>query len=148
MDRLYNNEAFVGCVILNVLKFGAIDMARIAIVLPLLVNDKIRNMLSKHTDAAVFDKVQHCYSDITLNRVYKEMLPIEINSLVMLSQADLILVRKDIIALTDSGLVALKNMKNAGSNRLKKLFIALSGIMSLLDGVSTEQLYKTLNIQL
>lgn len=148
MDRLYNNEAFVGCVILNVLKFGTIDVARIAIVLPLLVNDKIRNMLSKHTDATVYDKVLHCYSDITLNRIYKEMLPIEINSLVMLSQADLILIRKDCIALTDSGLVALKNMKSAGSNRLKKLFVALSGIMSLLDGISTDQLYKTLNIQL
>lgn len=99
MDRLYNNEAIVGSVILLLLNTGDMNMARLGIVVPMLINDKIRNRLAKHKDNTIAENIKHCYADLTFNRIYQEMLVIEINSLVMLSQADLLLVTKDKISL-------------------------------------------------
>lgn len=148
MDRIYNNEAFVGYVILLLLKVSDMDMARLAIVVPLLVNDKIRNRLSKHKENPFLENVQHCYASLTLNRIYREMLVIEINSLVMLSQADLIFIKKSKISLTEKGSEVLKNIRQVNSNRLKGILIAQNSILYRVDEMSTEQLYKALNIQL
>ena len=74
MDRLYNNEAIVGSVILLLLNDYDMDMARLSIVVPMLINDKIRNRLSKHKDNPIMDDIKHCYADLTLNRIYQEML--------------------------------------------------------------------------
>lgn len=104
MDRLYNNEAIVGSVILLLLNSGDMEMARLSIVLPMILNDRLRNRLSKHKDDnTVAEDIKLCYADLTLNRIYQELLIIEINSLVMLSQADLLLVTKYRISLTDNG---------------------------------------------
>ena len=50
MDRLYNNEAIVGCVILLLLNSCDMEMARLSIVVPMIINDKLRNRLSRYTD--------------------------------------------------------------------------------------------------
>lgn len=148
MDRIYNNEAFVGYVILLLLKVSDMDMARLAIVVPLLVNDKIRNRLSKHKENPFLENVLHCYASLTLNRIYREMLVIEINSLVMLSQADLIFIKKSKISLTEKGSEMLKDIRQVNSNRLKGILIAQNSILYRVNEMSTEQLYKALNIQL
>lgn len=148
MDRLYNNEALVGYVILSLLKEGDMDMARLAIVVPLLVNDKIKNRLSKHKDGSLSENVRYCYASLTLNRIYRELLIIEINSLVMLSQADLVLIKKNKISLTEKGGEVLKDIRQVKSNRLKGILIAKSSIQNRVNEMSTEQLYKALNIQL
>lgn len=85
----------MGCVILLLLNSGDMEMARLSIVVPMIINDKLRNRLSRYTDNTIVENVKHCYADLTLNRIYQELLIIEINSLVMLSQADLLLVTKD-----------------------------------------------------
>ncbi len=148
MDRLYNNEAIVGSVILLLLNDNDMDMARLSIVVPLLVNDKIRNRLSRHKDNPIMDDIKHCYADLTLNRIYQEMLIIEINSLVMLSQADLVLVTKKIISLTDKGKDVIKEIRKTDSKRLKGILIAYNLILNRVTPINTEQLYKSLNIQL
>lgn len=148
MDRLYNNEALIGYVILLLLKASDMDMTRLAIVVPLLVNDKIRNRLSKHKENSLLENVQHCYTSLTLNRIYRELLIIEINSLVMLSQADLVFIKKNKISLTEKGGKALKNIRQVNSNRLKGILIAQNLIQNYVNGISTEQLYKSLNILL
>ena len=148
MDRLYNNEAIVGSVILLLLNDYDMDMARLSIVVPMLINDKIRNRLSKHKDNLIMDDIKHCYADLTLNRIYQEMLIIEINSLVMLSQADLLLVTKDKISLTDNGTEIIKEIRKNNSKRLKRILRAYNLILDRVNQVSTEQLYKSLNIKL
>lgn len=148
MDRLYNNEALIGYVILLLLKASDMDMTRLAIVVPLLVNDKIRNRLSRHKENSLLENVQHCYTSLTLNRIYRELLIIEINSLVMLSQADLVFIKKNKISLTEKGGKALKNIRQVNSNRLKGILIAQNLIQNYVNGISTEQLYKSLNILL
>ena len=148
MDRLYNNEALIGYVILLLLKVSDMDITRLTIVVPLLVNDKIRNRLSKNKENSLLENVQHCYASLTLNRIYREMLIIEINSLVMLSQADLVLIKKNKISLTEKGSEVLKNIRQVNSNRLKRILIAQNLILGRVNEMSTEQLYKALNIQL
>lgn len=148
MDRIYNNEALIGYVILLLLKASDMDMARLAIVIPLLVNDKIRNRLSKYKEKSLLENVRDCYVSLTLNRIYQEMLIIEINSLVMLSQADLIFIKKSKISLAEKGAEALKNIRQVNSNRLKGILIAQNSILYRVNEMSTEQLYKALNIQL
>ena len=148
MDRLYNNEAIVGSVILLLLNDYDMDMARLSIVVPMLINDKIRNRLSKHKDNPIMDDIKHCYVDLTLNRVYQEMLIIEINSLVMLSQADLVLVTRNRISLTTKGKDVIKEIRKTDSKRLKGILIAYNLILNRIAPINTEQLYKVLNIQL
>ena len=148
MDRLYNNEAIVGSVILLLLNDYDMDMARLSIVVPMLINDKIRNRLSKHKDNPIMDDIKHCYVDLTLNRVYQEMLIIEINSLVMLSQADLVLVTRNRISLTTKGKDVIKEIRKTDSKRLKGILIAYNLILNRIAPINTEQLYKALNIQL
>ena len=127
MDRLYNNEAIVGSVILLLLNSGDMEMARLSIVVPMIINDKLRNRLSRYTDNTIVENVKHCYADLTLNRIYQELLIIEINSLVMLSQADLLLVTKDKISLTDNGANELaKELVSCGYGDTKEIIKALS----------------------
>ena len=134
MDRLYNNEAIVGSVILLLLNSGDMEMARLSIVVPMIINDKLRNRLSRYTDNTIVENVKHCYADLTLNRIYQELLIIEINSLVMLSQADLLLV--------------IKEIRKNNSKRLKRILKVYNLILNRVNQVSTEQLYKSLNIKL
>lgn len=148
MDRLYNNEAIVGSVILLLLNDYDMDMARLSIVVPMLINDKIRNRLSKHKDNLIMDDIKHCYADLTLNRIYQEMLIIEINSLVMLGQADLVLVTRDRISLTNKGKDVIKEIRKTNSKRLKGILIVYNLILNRITPINTEQLYKALNIQL
>lgn len=148
MDRLYNNEAIVGSVILLLLNTGDMNMARLGIVVPMLINDKIRNRLAKHKDNTIAENIKHCYADLTLNRIYQEMLVIEINSLVMLSQADLLLVTKDKISITNGGKDLIKEIRKTKSKRLKSILIVYNLILNPVNQVSTEQLYKSLNIKL
>lgn len=148
MDRLYNNEAIVGSVILLLLNTGDMNMARLGIVVPMLINDKIRNRLAKHKDNTIAENIKHCYADLTLNRIYQEMLVIEINSLVMLSQADLLLVTKDKISITNGGKDLIKEIRKTKSKRLKSILIVYNLILNRVIQVSTEQLYKSLNIKL
>lgn len=148
MDRLYNNEAIVGSVILLLLNDYDMDMARLSIVVPMLINDKIRNRLSKHKDNLIMDDIKHCYADLTLNRIYQEMLIIEINSLVMLGQADLVLVTRDRILLTNKGKDVIKEIRKTNSKRLKGIQIVYNLILNRITPINTEQLYKALNIQL
>lgn len=148
MDRLYNNEAIVGSVILLLLNDYNMNMARLSIVVPMLINDKIRNRLSKHKNNTIMDDIKHCYADLTLNRIYQEMLIIEINSLVMLSQADLVLVTRDGISLTNKGKDVIKEIRKTNSKRLKGIQIAYNLILNRITPINTEQLYKALNIQL
>ena len=148
MDRLYNNEVIVGSVILLLLNTGDMNMARLGIVVPMLINDKIRNRLAKHKDNTIAENIKHCYADLTLNRIYQEMLVIEINSLVMLSQADLLLVTKDKISITNGGKDLIKEIRKTKSKRLKSILIVYNLILNRVNQVSTEQLYKSLNIKL
>jgi len=64
MDRLYNNEAIVGSVILLLLNSGDMEMARLSIVVPMIINDKLRNRLSRYTDNTIVENVKHCYADL------------------------------------------------------------------------------------
>ena len=138
----------MGSVILLLLNDYDMDMARLSIVVPMLINDKIRNRLSKHKDNPIMDDIKHCYVDLTLNRVYQEMLIIEINSLVMLSQADLVLVTRNRISLTTKGKDVIKEIRKTDSKRLKGILIAYNLILNRIAPINTEQLYKALNIQL
>lgn len=148
MDRLYNNEAIVGCVILLLLNSCDMEMARLSIVVPMIINDKLRNRLSRYKDNTIAENAKQCYADLTLNRIFQELLIIEINSLVMLSQADLLLVTEDRISLTDNGKEVIKEIKKNNSKRLKRILKAYNLILNRVKQVSTEQLYKSLNIQL
>lgn len=138
----------MGSVILLLLNDNDMDMARLSIIVPMLLNDKIRNRLSKHTGNPILDDIKHCYADLTLSRIYQELLIIEINSLVMLSQADLVLVTKNKISLTIKGKDVIKEIRKTDSKRLRGILIAYNLILNRITPINTEQLYKSLNIQL
>ena len=66
----------------------------------------------------------------------------------MLSQADLVLVTRDRISLTNKGKDVIKEIRKTDSKRLKGIQIAYNLILNRITPLHTEQLYKALNIQL
>lgn len=66
----------------------------------------------------------------------------------MLSQADLVLVTKDRISLTNMGKVVIKDIRNTHSKRLKRILLVYNSILNRVNYINTEILYKSLNIQL
>lgn len=148
MDRLYNNEALVGCVILRILKNGPMDITRLAIIVTILMTDKIRTRLIKMRQTSMPNTISLSCSDLITNRIYQEMLVVTINSLVILSQSDLVLIRKDSIALMPKGDSINADLQTIKSKRFTDILKKVPIMLNRLDGISTAQLYKSLNIQL
>ncbi len=94
------------------------------------------------------DAIRLSCSDLMTNRIYQEMLVVAVNSLVILSQSDLVLIRKDNIALMPKGNSIIADMHNIKSKRLSDILKKAPIMLNRLDGISTAQLYKSLNIQL
>ena len=84
MDYRINNEAIISCVIAQVLKRESCDSLRLSLLVPLLMENKTVNN-----------------TELTL--VYKEYLPIVVNSIIILVQGNIVKNRAGIISLTDKG---------------------------------------------
>ena len=51
----------VGICILLLLNSGDMEMARLSIVVPMIINDKLRNRLSRYTDNTIVENIEKFY---------------------------------------------------------------------------------------
>lgn len=149
MDKLYNNEALLSCGILEMLKHGPMDYARLALCLPLAVDDSIRAVFQEcQGNRDVFMTKLRTNSLLLLNRKYLEYQPSILNSLVILSQSGMIDYDRDKLFIDGCYSSMAGSELEYGSVRLHQICESISLLIQMFKGLSSQELYSELNIEL
>ncbi|WP_333887580.1 three component ABC system middle component [Sphingobacterium siyangense] len=143
----YNNEAIASCAMLSILqKVKSMDIARACLILPFLLDDRtianLKNELPIGMGLKDFIKEQQRLF-VSFNKRYLALLPVCINSLLMLRKSGQIKIEKDII---DNSSINLDVM--GLGERFASIQQAVPNFLSLFQNLSTAQLYQILKIQL
>lgn len=145
---VYNNEAIASCVFLSVLRnAGKLDVARSCLILPFLLDDRTVNYLSRNLDYELeLEQLVKEQSRLftSFNKRYLSLLPVAINSMILLSNSNQVILGDEI---TNNNAVLNLVNKNLG-DRFNKIEEVIPKFITMLDKYSTNQLYKTLKIQL
>lgn len=143
----YNNEAIASCVLLSALQqTNSIDIARSCLILPFLLDDRtVRNLNNTNVEGTSlenFIKEQpRLFS--SFNKRYLALLPISINSLLLLNKSNQIQIASNISSKSDL------SFSNASlGDRYNRIGEALPNLLNMIKEYSTPQLYQLLKIQL
>ena len=104
----YNNEAIASCILLSVLnKVDKLDVARSCLILPFLLDDRTVNYLAKTQGQNL--SIEQLVKDqprlfVSFNKRYISLLPITVNSLMILSKGNLITIGNEIVKSDNSSL--------------------------------------------
>ncbi len=143
----YNNEAIASCVILQVLeRVDSIEIARSCLMLPFLLDDRTISYLMtvKNEDLNLKSFIQIRPRLFTsFNKRYLALLPVTINSLMLLSKGNQIEITPNAVLKKST----LSDNIEIG-NRFSKIKEALPILLDIIAKHDTIQLYQLLNIQL
>jgi hypothetical protein len=144
---VYNNEAIASCIFLSILnKVDTLDIARSCLILPFLLDDKTVSYFTRNQDVEL-DLEQLMKEQPRLftsfNKRYLSLLPVTINSFILLSKSNQIKIENQI---TTNSSLSVEN-QDLG-NRFGKIEKIISPFLSMIEKYSTAQLYKTLKVQL
>lgn len=144
---VYNNEAIASCIFLSILNnVDKLDIARSCLILPFLLDDKPVSYLSRNLDNELeLEQLIKEQSRLftSFNKRYLSLLPVTINSLVLLGNSNQVSLGNEIVNNTTLNL----EKKNLG-DRFNKIEEVIPKFLSMLEKYSTVQLYKTLKVQL
>jgi len=145
----YNNEAIAICVFLSVLdRIKTLDIARSCLMLPFLLDDRTIAYFDKNRNTEFTleqMKKEQPKLFISFNKRYLSLLPVTINSLMILSKSNQINIGREIYVVNDDALPIYNSIMG---ERLNKITSIVPVFLSIIDGYSTKQLYKLLNIHL
>lgn len=143
----YNNEAIASCILLAILnKVDKLDIARSCLILPFLLDDRTVNYLAKNQEQNL--SIEQLVKDqprlfVSFNKRYVSLLPITINSLMILSKSNQIIIGSEI---AKSETFTFDNA-NLG-DRFSKVENVIPDFIDMLEKHTTPKLYKVLKIQL
>lgn len=144
---VYNNEAIASCIFLSILNnVDKLDIARSCLILPFLLDDRTVSYLSRNLDNELeLEQLIKEQSRLftSFNKRYLSLLPVTINSLVLLGNSNQVSLGNEIVNNTTLNL----EKKNLG-DRFNKIEEVIPKFLSMLEKYSTVQLYKTLKVQL
>ncbi|MBV7440753.1 hypothetical protein KRX57_04910 [Weeksellaceae bacterium TAE3-ERU29] len=144
---VYNNEAISSCIFLSILnRVENIEIARACLILPFLLDDRTVSYLTKNKEQSfsleeIIKQQSHLF--ISFNKRYLSLLPVSINSLILLNKANKIIIKKELIYRKH---INIEN-QNLGI-RYNKIEDIIPKFLSIIDNYSTNDLYKILKIQL
>lgn len=144
---VYNNEAISSCIFLSILnRIKKLDIARSCLILPFLLDDRTVNYLVNNNDVE-FNLEEFVSGQsrlfVSFNRRYLSLLPVTINSLMLLNKSKQIKIENEI---TNNEIVNLEEQKLG--DRFNKIEKVIPKFLSMTKEYSTAHLYKILNIQL
>lgn len=144
---VYNNEAIASCVLLSVIdKLGKIDISRCCLILPFLLDDRTTGYVLKNFSGEM-SLVQLINSQprifASFNKRYLSLLPVMINSLMILKKANQIGIG-DLIESNKS----LDFLNLDMGERFSKINEVIPAFLELIENYPTEQLYKNFRVQL
>ncbi len=144
---VYNNEAIASCIFLSILdKVDELDIARSCLILPFLLDDRTVNHLTKKQ--AVELDLERLIKEqprlfTSFNKRYLSLLPVAINSFILLNKSNQIRIEKQI---TTNGSLNLEGQELG--DRFNKIEKIIPYFLSMIERFSTVQLYKILTVQL
>lgn len=143
----YNNEAIASCIFLSILNNAdEFDIARSCLFLPFLLDDRTVNYLFRNehmeTDLEQIIKEQPRLF-VSFNKRYLSLLPVTINSLLLLSKSNQIKIGTKVSSYGH----LIFDKQNLGA-RFQKIEEVAPKLLSVIEKYSTSQLYKMLKIQL
>ena len=145
----YNNEAIASCVFLEFLqKTGTIDIARSCLILPFLLDDRTVKCFQRLSDE---EKISLEYMTkeqprlfTSFNKRYLSLLPVTINSLILLNKNNQVGITSSEISTKSNFLYDNTDM----GDRFNEISKALPAFIRMIEKYSTVQLYRILKIQL
>lgn len=143
---IYNNEAISVVVLAGLMKIvKSLDVARVFIILPLLLDDRIIRKL-----AYSYDSIDAFFNDnekllVGFNERYLELMPITLNSINILSESKTIKILKDKIIFVEENKFDFNHDFGIRANKIQEVIFHFSFMLGM---QSTELLYKNLKIQL
>ncbi|WP_140485876.1 DUF6521 family protein [Flavobacterium sp. GSA192] len=144
---VYNNEAIASCIFLSIINnVEKLDIARSCLILPFLLDDRTVSYLSRNLDNELeLEQLIKEQSRLftSFNKRYLSLLPVAINSLVLLNNSNQVSLGSEI---ENNAILNLEN-KNLG-DRFAKIEEVIPKFLLMLEKHSTIQLYKILKIQL
>ena len=147
MYYIYNNEAIASaCILLVLQKTNVMDVAKLCLVLPFLLDDRTVSLLQKEeyqqmTLKDLIDKKPRIFS--TFNNRYLALFPVFINSMTILHINGYIAFNKKSVSLNSTSI----NLENYGDGLLK-IEKTVNILVDLIINKNTSELYRSLNIQL
>lgn len=146
---IYNNEAIASCIFLSILqKTNELNVARACLVLPFLLDDRAVNCLIRIEEDKTIELEQLIKEQprlfVSFNKRYLSLLPVTINSLVILKNGNQIKIGNNIQVKSD---IIIDNIESLGE-RFSKIKKAIPPLLKLTENYTTTKLYETLNIQL
>jgi hypothetical protein len=142
----YNNEAIASCIFLSLLsKVEKLDIAHSCLILPFLLDDSTINYLYQNQYSELnLEQIVYAKFRIfaSFNNRFTALLPISINSLILLSKTNQIEIGKEI------SMNSMFNFENNMGDRFNKIESVMPFFLSLIEKYSTTQLYQILKIQL
>lgn len=145
----YNNEAIASCVFLIYLQEAKkVDIARSCLLLPLLLDDRtvdyLNNIIYDDYDSleSIIKKKPHLFA--SFNKRYLSLLPVTINSLVILNKNQQIQILSNKILTKTDFIYGKIDM----GKRFEKIKNVIPFVVYIFSRYSTMRLYKLLNIQL
>lgn len=146
---IYNNEAIASCIFLAYLQnVKSIDMAQSCLILPFLLDDRtvmyFTNIRDDYDNSLEYIVNNSPKLFTSFNKRYLSLLPITINSILLLNKNKQIGISSNNI-LTKVGFIYDEVDMGNRFERIKKVIPFLA---SILNKYSTSQLYKILKVQL
>lgn len=146
MENLLNNEGLVSCVACQILKEKPCDFSKLSILLSLLMDDQIRTCVM-HQDSLFLEySIFRNERPEFLERIYLEMLPVCLNSMVILIQNDFVETDNNILKLTEKGREFANDISFIGSRRLENISKEVPFIIQLTENYSAADLFKALKL--
>lgn len=145
---VYNNEAISALVVKKYLQYcKSIDISRIFIILPILLNDKLIEALYNENFENFENFIQKNPSLFSsFNDKYLEIMPIVINAITILKEMNDVNLEKNTINYVEGGLININ--EDSIGNRIINIFFAIPKFIELTDNYETSSLYKILKIRL
>lgn len=144
---VYNNEAIASCIFLSILnRVEKLDIARSCLILPFLLDDRTVSYLSRNQETELeLEQLIKEQSRLftTFNKRYLSLLPVAINSLVLLNNSNQVSLGSEI---SNNAIINLER-KDLG-DRFNRIEEVIPKFLLMLEKTSTAQLYKTLKVQL
>ncbi len=146
MDSLLNNEGLVSCIAYQILKERPCDFSKLSILLSLLMDDQIRAYVMCKDSLFFEDSIFRNERPEFLERIYLEMLPVCLNSMVILIQNYIVETDNNVLKLTEKGRAFADDISLIGSRRLKNISKDVPFIIQLTENYSAADLFKSLKL--
>jgi hypothetical protein len=143
----YNNEAIASCVFLNVLEIQrTMDVARACLVLPFLLDDRTVKYLQRLENLIRLEFIVNEQTRLftSFNKRYLSLLPITINSLIILNQNNQVGFTQNEVYIKEA---ITYNEIDMGL-RFNEIIKVIPLLLSILENYTTIELYRILKIQL